>query len=136
MPAWPLLAGIPLTVLSLAARIAILPVLALTLPEPPPLGPLTFGSFTLLYSQFVLPTPSGAGVVDLGFLGGAAGDLGEHEASLLLAWRFYTTFVLVALGLILAVRQYGRSVVGAILRGRIPPGVSPPPVEFKRDIRA
>jgi uncharacterized membrane protein YbhN (UPF0104 family) len=135
MPTWPLLAGLLLTLVSLAARLAILPVLALTLPERPPLGPLTFGSFTLLYSQFLLPTPSGAGVVDLGFLGGAAGDLQEHEAALLVAWRFYTTFVLVALGLILAVRQYGGSVVAAILRGRTPPGVSAP-AELERDARA
>ena len=135
MPAWPLVAGFPLTLVSLAARVAILPVLALTLPDPPPLGPLTFGSFALLYSQFLLPTPSGAGVVDLGFLGGAAGDLREHEAALLLAWRFYTTFVLVALGFIVAIRQYGRPVVAAILRGRTPPGVSAP-AELERDARA
>jgi hypothetical protein len=38
-------------------------VLALTLPDPPPMGPLALGSFALLYSQLVLPTPSGAGAV-------------------------------------------------------------------------
>ena len=63
---------------NLATRVAILPVLALTLPSPPALGPLTLGSFALLYSQLVLPTPSGAGAVELGFLGGAAGDLGDR----------------------------------------------------------
>ena len=31
--------------------------------------PVIFGSFALLYSQMVLPTPSGAGVVEMGFLG-------------------------------------------------------------------
>ena len=67
-----------------------LPVLVLTLPSPPPLGPMIFGSFALLYSQMVLPTPSGAGVVELGFLGGAAGQLGEGQGWILLAWRFYT----------------------------------------------
>ena len=39
MPAWPLLASAPLTLLGLGARVAILPVLALTLPFPPPMGP-------------------------------------------------------------------------------------------------
>ena len=39
MPAWPLLASVPLTLMGLAARVAILPVLALTLPFPPPDGP-------------------------------------------------------------------------------------------------
>src|SRR6185437_5852483 len=99
MPAWPLIASIPVTLISLAARVAILPVLALSLPDPPAMGPLFFASFTLLYSQLVLPTPSGVGAVDLGFLAGAAGDLGGHHTSMLLIWRFYTTFVPVALGI-------------------------------------
>jgi len=87
MPRWPLVASIPLSFINLATRVAILPVLALTLPSPPALGPLVVGSFALLYSQLVLPTPSGAGAVELGFLGGAAGDLGSGEGWLLLAWR-------------------------------------------------
>lgn len=118
MPRWPLLAGIPLTLVSLAARVAILPVLALALPNPPALGPLCFASFALLYAQLLLPTPSGAGVVELGFLGGAVGDLGEHYGSILLIWRFYTTFVLVALGVVLAARHYGRAALSALLGGR------------------
>ena len=67
-----------------------LPVLALTLPEHPPFGVMLVGSFVLLYAQLVLPTPAGAGAVDLGFLGGMAGDLGADETGLLLAWRFWT----------------------------------------------
>ena len=47
--------------------------------QPPELGPMVLGSFALLYSQMLLPTPSGAGAVDLGFLGGAAGDLGTRS---------------------------------------------------------
>ena len=96
-----------MTLINLVTRVAILPVLALTLPDPPAMGPLAVGSFALLYSQLVLPTPSGAGAVELGFLGGAAGDLGSGEGWLLLAWRFYTNGVGVILGVILAVRIYG-----------------------------
>jgi uncharacterized membrane protein YbhN (UPF0104 family) len=107
MPTWPLLASVPLSFLNLVTRVAILPVLAFTLPSPPDLGPMAFGSFALLYSQLLLPTPSGAGAVELGFLGGAAGDLGEHEAWLLLAWRFYTNGIGVLLGIGLAARIYG-----------------------------
>ncbi|HVD33326.1 MAG TPA: lysylphosphatidylglycerol synthase transmembrane domain-containing protein [Gemmatimonadales bacterium] len=107
MPTWPLLASIPLSFLNLVTRVAILPVLALTLANPPELGPMTLGSFALLYSQLVLPTPSGAGAVELGFLGGAAGDLGLHEGWLLLAWRFYTNGIGVLLGVWLAGRIYG-----------------------------
>ena len=73
MPRWPLVASIPMTLINLVTRVAILPVLALTLADPPAMGPLVLGSFALLYSQLILPTPSGAGAVELGFLGGAAG---------------------------------------------------------------
>jgi uncharacterized membrane protein YbhN (UPF0104 family) len=65
------------------------------------------GSFALLYSQLILPTPSGAGAVELGFLGGAAGDLGGSAGWLLLAWRFYTNGVGVLLGIGLAAHAFG-----------------------------
>jgi uncharacterized membrane protein YbhN (UPF0104 family) len=118
MPAWPLLASVPLTLLGLAARVAILPVLALTLPFPPPMGPLTFGSFALLYAQILVPTPSGAGVIDLGFVGGAVGDLGEHHRHLLFIWRVYTTVAVVAIGVIVALRVYGAAALMALARRR------------------
>ena len=118
MPAWPLLASVPLTLLGLAARVAILPVLALTLPFPPPMGPLTFGSFALLYAQILVPTPSGAGVIDLGFVGGAVGNLGEHHRHLLLIWRVYTTGAVVAAGVIVALRVYGAAAVRALAKRR------------------
>jgi uncharacterized membrane protein YbhN (UPF0104 family) len=107
MPRWPLVASLPLSFLNLATRVAILPVLASTLPEPPALWPMVLGSFGLLYSQMILPTPSGAGAVELGFLGGAAGDLGSRAGWLLLAWRFYTNGVGVILGITLAAHAYG-----------------------------
>ena len=97
---------------------AILPVLALTLPFPPPMGPLTFGSFALLYAQILVPTPSGAGVIDLGFVGGAVGDLGEHHRRLLLIWRIYTTAAVVAIGVVVAVRVYGAAAIVALARRR------------------
>ena len=107
MPMWPLVASLPLSFLNLATRVAILPVLALTLPAPPEIGPMLVGSFALLYSQLILPTPSGAGAVELGFLGGAAGNLGSRAGWLLLAWRFYTNGVGVVLGVGLAAHAYG-----------------------------
>lgn len=116
MPLWPLLASVPCTLVDLAARVAILPVLAQTLPAPPPAGPVWLGSFALLYVQLVLPTPSGAGAVELGFLGGAAGGLGGQEAPLLLAWRFYTSGVGLILGAWLAIRSYGWPALRAALR--------------------
>ena len=111
MPLPILLATAPLTFINLASRVAILPVLAAMLPDPPPLGPLLVGSFALLYSQLILPTPSGAGAVELGFLGGAAGNLGTGEGGLLLAWRFYTTGVGIGLGLLMGSHRFGRRAI-------------------------
>jgi uncharacterized membrane protein YbhN (UPF0104 family) len=124
MPRWPLIASVPLSFVNVAARVAILPVLALTLPHPPAIGPLALGSFALLYSQLVLPTPSGAGAVELGFLGGAAGNLGSGSGWLLLAWRWYSNGVGVVLGVVLAAQRYGwpalRRAARAILPHRRP----------------
>lgn len=106
MPRWPLLASAPLSAVNVVTRIALLPVLALTLPDPPALPVLIVGSFALIYSQLILPTPSGAGVVDLGFLGGAAGNMAGH-GGLLLAWRIYSNGIGTAIGLILAFRHVG-----------------------------
>jgi uncharacterized protein (TIRG00374 family) len=106
MPRWPLAVAMPLSLVGIAARVALLPVLALSLAAPPSISLLIFGSFTLLYSQMVLPTPSGAGVVDLGFMAGAAGEL-TGNGSLLLAWRFYSTGLGVLLGVYFAAKIYG-----------------------------
>lgn len=109
-----LIGTVPLSLINVVTRVAILPVLAMTQPSPPPVGPLAVGSFALLYSQLVLPTPSGVGAVDLGFVGGAAGDLGRNDGWLLLVWRFYTTGVGVLLGLVLAMWAEGWR-LGALL---------------------
>ncbi len=116
MPTGVLLATVPFSFVNLLTRVAILPVLVLALPHPPPLGPVAVGSFALLYSQLILPTPAGAGPVELGFLSGAAGNLGGEEGPLLLAWRFYTSGIGVALGIGLAVRAFGWPAVRASAR--------------------
>ncbi|MDQ3950924.1 MAG: hypothetical protein M3282_11345, partial [Gemmatimonadota bacterium] len=116
LPAWPLIASLPMTALNVGARIAVLPVLVSAMPSHPPLGVLIVGSFALLYSQLILPTPAGAGAVDLGFLGGAAGELGPAETSLLVAWRFYTNGLGVALGLVLTAARYGVPAFAVVLR--------------------
>lgn len=121
MPRWPLIASLPLSVIAMATRIAILPVLVLTLPTPPSVGLAIFGSFALLYSQMVLPTPSGAGAVELGFLEGAVGQLGEGQAWILVAWRFYTNGIGVVLGVWLAASIYGWPFLRKLVRGRVEP---------------
>lgn len=86
-----------LTALSMTLRTAILPVLV---PGHP--GSIMLGSFVLLYAQLLLPTPAGAGGVELGFVGGFAGTLSAGAlATLLVTWRLYTLILPAALGAVL-----------------------------------
>lgn len=117
---WPLAASAPLTAINVLSRSAMLPILALALPSHPPVGVMLIGSFGLLYSQLLLPTPAGLGVVDLGFLAGAAGDLaagpGPSVATLLFAWRFWSVAAGALLGAGLAVHTLEWQELRALLR--------------------
>jgi len=121
---WPLVASVPLTVASIAARLAVLPVLAQALPKPPPLGVLVLGSFALMYGQLFFPTPGGAGAVELLASAGAAGELGGTAGPVFLAWRAITTGAPTVLGFALAVHRYGAAAVRGALRGE--PAAEPP----------
>lgn len=124
---WPLAAAVPLTLVSIASRLAILPVLAQTLPDPPAPGVLLMGSFALIYGQLFFPTPGGAGAVELLASGGAAGELGGSAGPVFLAWRTITTALPVAAGFGLAVWWYGGAAVRDALRGAA--AAEPPTVE-------
>ncbi len=89
------------TTLSMVLRTAILPVLATGIPGLDS-SAVWVGSFALLYGQLVVPTPAGAGAVELGFLGGFGG--GATIAALLVAWRGYTLLLPAGLGAVLAAR--------------------------------
>jgi uncharacterized membrane protein YbhN (UPF0104 family) len=115
VPVRTLIASGVLGFVNLATRTAILPVLMLLLPEPPPLGTAILGSFALLYGQLALPTPSGAGVIDLGFLAGVAGETGAQGLSLLFWWRLYTSLIGMVLGGWVALRMFGWAVVKGAL---------------------
>ncbi|HEY7684150.1 MAG TPA: lysylphosphatidylglycerol synthase domain-containing protein [Gemmatimonadales bacterium] len=136
MPIGPILAAVPLSLFNVMARTLMLPLLALTLPDHPPIGVMAVGSFVLLYSQLVLPTPAGAGAVDLGFLSGVAGHFGPGTTGLLLAWRLYTVGAGTILGCALAVRDLG---VGPLSRswvfgaGRQTPAAASPTSRPGRD---
>lgn len=93
-----------LTAVSMTLRTAILPVLAAAHPgfDAGAVGSLILGSFALLYGQLLLPTPAGAGAVELGFVGGFAGTMSPAAlAALLVAWRVYTLIVPAGLGAVL-----------------------------------
>jgi len=107
MPPGTLLAAVPLTLVNVATRTALLPVLALAAPDPPPTGVVLVGSFALVYGQLFLPTPAGVGAVELGFLAGAAGEFGFREAALLGWWRFYSVGLTALLGSAAGLRWFG-----------------------------
>jgi uncharacterized membrane protein YbhN (UPF0104 family) len=93
-----------LTAISMVARTAILPVLVAG-HSGLATGAVIVGSFALLYGQLALPTPAGAGGVELGFVGGFAGALSTGElATLLIVWRIYTLILGAALGALLFAR--------------------------------
>lgn len=119
---WPLLASVPLALVSIACRVAVLPVLAQTLPDPPSAAVLAMSSFLMTYGQLVLPTPGGLGAVEVAFSSGAAGELGGSLGAVFLAWRGCTTGVPLVLGFALAIPAYGMAAVRGVVRGRHPPG--------------
>jgi uncharacterized membrane protein YbhN (UPF0104 family) len=100
-----LLAAGALTLLVTAARITVLPVLLWSIvPVQDPVAVL-LGSFALVYSQLLLPTPAGAGGVELGFVLGLAPTLAAAQiASLLVVWRVYTLGIPAGLGAVLLLR--------------------------------
>jgi uncharacterized membrane protein YbhN (UPF0104 family) len=62
-------------------------------------GTVFVGSFALIYSQLLLPTPAGVGGVELGFVAGFAPMLsGAETASLLVTWRIYSLGIPAGLG--------------------------------------
>ncbi len=118
IPLWIWVASVPLSVMNILGRVLILPILAQTLPEAPSFGATTLGSFALLYGQIFLPTPSGAGAVDTGFLRGAAGDLGDAGKRLLFWWRIYTTMLALVAGFTGAALVYGSAAVRKVFARR------------------
>ncbi|MBW3571885.1 MAG: flippase-like domain-containing protein [Gemmatimonadetes bacterium] len=115
---WPLAASVPLTALSVACRVAILPVLAAASGPPTALPVMITASFALTYGQFLLPTPAGAGAVELAFAGGVAGDEGAADPGLMLAWRVFTFGLPVVIGFGLAAVSYGPGALRSALRSR------------------
>jgi uncharacterized membrane protein YbhN (UPF0104 family) len=99
MGAGPALLTMPLTVLDVITRIALLPLLAISVASAPPADVLAVASFAMLYGQIAMPTPGGAGIVDLGLMGGAAGNLGADAGPIVFWWRMYTAGLHIVLAL-------------------------------------
>ncbi len=106
LPASAVLWCIGLSVISLVARVGVLPVLAWAYSGAPP-GAMALVSFALVHGQMALPTPGGAGPIELAFTEGAVGF--THRAGLVLGWwRVYMTLTPVIVGFGLGALVYGR----------------------------
>jgi uncharacterized membrane protein YbhN (UPF0104 family) len=119
MPRVTLCYAVLLSVVSVSSRTLLLPLLAVAIPGHADFGVIWVGSFMMGYSQLLLPTPGGAGAVELAFLGGVAGDPGSSPAPLLVAWRAYSLGVATVLGTALALHRYGARPVLALVRDRL-----------------
>lgn len=94
-----------LSAASLASRVLVLPILAAGSASAG-FGVLSLVSFTLLHAQVALPTPGGAGPIELVFLTGGVGV--SHAAALLGWWRAYVSLLPMIVGFTLAAIVHGR----------------------------
>jgi uncharacterized membrane protein YbhN (UPF0104 family) len=98
-----------LTTCSMLARVALLPVLLAAYVPIDNVASVLVGSFALIYSQLLLPTPAGVGGVELGFVTALAPTLPAGDvASLLVIWRVFSLGIPAGLGGALLLRNVVR----------------------------
>lgn len=96
-------AAYTMSVIHVAMRLCVLPALVLGAGASAPLAPLALWPLGLLYGAAVVPAPGGGGAVELAFRAALAGVIGPSLfAAALLWWRFYTFYIYIVLGAIVA----------------------------------
>ena len=87
-----------------AVRLAILPVLVYSMTNAPvPLAPLVVWPLGIIYGAGVVPAPGGGGAVELAFRAALRGVIPpDYFAASLVWWRFYTFYLYIALGALVA----------------------------------
>src|SRR5690242_7029994 len=92
-----------MSIVHVAMRLCVLPALVLGAGAVAPLAPLALWPLGLLYGAAVVPAPGGGGAVELAFRAALAGVIGKSLfAAALLWWRFYTFYIYIVLGAIVA----------------------------------
>ena len=100
-----------MSVIHVAMRLCVLPALVLGAGARAPLAPLALWPLGLLYGAAVVPAPGGGGAVELAFRAALAPVIGPSLfAAALLWWRFYTFYIYILLGAIVA----GGTVIRAV----------------------
>jgi uncharacterized protein (TIRG00374 family) len=96
-------AAYTMSVIHVAMRLCVLPALVLGAGADAPLAPLALWPLGLLYGAAVVPAPGGGGAVELAFRAALAKTIGPSLfAAALLWWRFYTFYIYIVLGAIVA----------------------------------
>lgn len=92
-----------MSVIHVAMRLCVLPALVLGAGAHAPLAPLALWPLGLLYGAAIVPAPGGGGAVELAFRAALASVIGNSLfAAALLWWRFYTFYIYIVLGAIVA----------------------------------
>jgi glycosyltransferase 2 family protein len=96
-------ASYTMSVIHVAMRLCVLPALVLGAGVDAPLAPLALWPLGLLYGAAVVPAPGGGGAVEVAFAAALSGVIGKSIfAAALLWWRFYTFYIYIILGAIVA----------------------------------
>jgi glycosyltransferase 2 family protein len=103
------------SIVHVAVRLTVLPALVLTTVAGLPLAPLALWPFSFLYGVVVVPVPGGGGAVEVVFRA-ALGDVIPPSifGAALLWWRFYTFYIYILLGALVA----GGTVMRALRKER------------------
>ena len=102
------------SVLHVAARLAVLPIIVYAYGERPAIGRIVLWPLVLLYGAAIAPAPAGGGVVELGFKAALGGAIPARLlATSLIWWRVYTFYIYLLVGAFAA----GRTVMKALRRG-------------------
>ena len=107
------------SVIHVMARISVLPALVLAVDRRVPLAPLVLWPLTLYYGAGVTPAPGGGGVIEVGYRA-ALGSVvpAAHLGASLIWWRFYTFYLPMLLGAVVAGRAVLRAVRDEPAHGR------------------
>ena len=99
------------SVIHVVARIAVLPALVLAVDRSVPLAPLVLWPLTLYYGAGVTPAPGGGGVIEVGYRASLGSVVPQaYLGASLIWWRFYTFYLPMLLGAVVA----GRAVLRAV----------------------
>ena len=104
-------ASYTMSVIHVAMRLCVLPALVYGAGADAPLAPLALWPLGMLYGAAVVPAPGGGGAVEIAFRAALAPVIGPSLfAAALLWWRFYTFYIYILLGALVA----GGSVLRAV----------------------